>query len=108
MLFKSLSHADGKLDGAIIERLLGDGMTLASCLQLALFSRIGLQQFVEVRLVTPVAIVVVVGDVAGIGVTNYGVTPSGKIDEIPSGLRAEKLCRALNRIGKFVPTASQS
>jgi hypothetical protein len=77
-------------DGAVGERLLGDGVTAFTGLEGGLLDGVGLEEAIELLLPAPGLVEVVEPDAAVGGVEDDGVEPAGEADEDPGGLPLEE------------------
>src|SRR5262245_33156729 len=94
----SLSGLDDlELDAAVVERLLGDGVALLPGFEPGLLNGVELKEVIELPRIAPVALEVVVRDLAGGRVDDSRVQPAGQRDEQSGRLAREELCGALDR-----------
>src|SRR5262245_49957963 len=104
----SASLDDLQPDTAVVQRLLGDGVALFPGLEPGYLHGVELQEAVEVLRVAPLALEVVVRDLAGGRVDDRRIQPAGQRDEQSGRLAREELCGALYRCGYAQPLTGGS
>src|SRR5439155_980013 len=82
--------ADGELDRAVGQGLLGDGATAAAGFELSFFAGIRLEQAVQLRLLAPPTTEVVELHLAAGGVEDHRILPARELHDLAAGRAAEQ------------------